>query len=364
MSETRRQIKVPPAQIWREFRMRFLPFCVFIFTLFAAVKLWNVTVMGPTLVGEVEAVQTAVVSTETGVVTNLLVRRFQLVKAGDPVAEIVSLDPRTMSSHVQDLRSQIAMSQLELTSAVDRERMAMDYQNMAMNTMRFKADLAAARAELPTLEAGAKRAEDGWNAKVVPYNDYELAIRMRDSVKARVAELETLVRDAESRVAQASTVAGAFTNMAADATLPQTVDRLRQERKEVENVRRTRIVLQAPIDGTVGMIMRRPGENVLAGDIVLTINSLEADRIYAYVRPGTIDAPKRGTPVRVRCRSRLREEGVSKVEEIGYHFEAITNQALIRPGAVFELGMPIAVGMPPSLRALLKPGELVDISID
>jgi multidrug resistance efflux pump len=320
-------------------------------------------VIGPTLVGEVEAVQASVTTPDAGYVTNLFVRPMQLVKAGEPIAEIVSTDARLMSSQVQDLRSRIAMSQLEINSMMDRERIAFDFQALSMNTLRFRADLAAARAELPTLEAGLQRAEQGWKDRVVPYNDYQLAVLMRDSVKARVAELEKLVADAEKGIAGAASTAGSFTNFAAASSLPDAIKRLTAQREGVDEVRRAPITLRAPIDGTIGSIMRRAGENVLAGEIVVTIHSLTGDRITTFLRQGVFDTPKPGTPVTVRCRTRAREEGKAKVEDIGYRYEMITNQALLRPGVIFERGMPVGITMPDSLRSILRPGELVDLAI-
>jgi multidrug resistance efflux pump len=359
----RREIKMPVTQMWREFRMRYLPIGVFLAAGVTAFLLWQQTVVGPTLIGEVEAVQATVTTPDAGYVTNLHVRPMQLVKAGDVIAEIVSTDVRLMSSQVQDLRSRIAMSQLEVSSMMDRERIAFDFQSLSMNTLRFRADLAAARAEMPTLEAALKRAEQGWKDRVLPYNDYELALRTHDSVKARVGELEKLVADAESRLNDAASTAGSFTNFAAGKSLPEAIQRLTSQRQGVEDIRRTPLLLRSPIDGTVGSIMRRAGENVLAGDIIVTIHALTGDRIQAYLRQGMLEVPRPGTPVTVRCRSHSREEGKATVEDVGYRYEAITNQALLRPGVLFERGMPIGITMPESLRSILHPGELVDVAI-
>jgi multidrug resistance efflux pump len=361
-SEKRREIKVPPAQMWREFRMRYLPVGVFVVFTAVAFLLWQQTVIGPTLVGEVEAVQASVTTPDAGYVTNLFVRPMQLVKAGDVIAEVVSTDIRQMSGHVQDLRSRIALSQLEINSILDRERISFDYQALSMNTLRFRADMEEARVQIPTLEAALRRAEQGWKDRVIPYNEYELALREHDSVKARLNELERLVSEAEQRLKAASATAGSFTNFAS-ATLPEAIQRLTADRREVERDRRVPLVLRSPIDGTVGTIMRRVGENVVAGEIIVTIHSLTGDRIMTYLRQGTMETPRPGTPVTVRCRSHAREEGKAKVEEVGFRYEAITNQALLRPGVIFERGMPVGITMPESLRSILRPGELVDLAI-
>ncbi len=363
MSEPRKDIRVPPAQIWREFRMRYLPIAVFACALVATVYLWRVTVVGPTMVGEVESIQTVVTAPEAGMVTNVFVRRFQAVKAGDPVAAVMSTDARMISGHVQDLRSRIAMSQLEINSMMDRERIGFDYQALNMNTLRFRSDLAAARAELPTLEAAVARAERGWKDKVVPYNDYEESLRLRDSVKARITELEKLVTEAEAGLRQAGAAAGSFTNLAAPRTFQDAMGRLTEERQDVEDVRRKPLILRAPIDGTVGVIARQAGENVMAGDMILTIHALNSERIVTYVRQGSGLEPKKGMAVEVRCRSARREQAMAKIEEVGQRYEAITNVMLLRAGAMVEIGLPVSIEVPTSLRMVLKPGEIVDLGM-
>jgi multidrug resistance efflux pump len=230
--------------------------------------------------------------------------------------------------------------------------------------LRFRAELASARAELPTLEAAVARAEEGWKARVVPYNDYEFALRTRDSIKAKIAESELIVAEAERRLQEAATTANVLTNSVPE-TLPGAIQRMADERKSAASQRRREpIVLRATIDGTVGSIMRRTGENVTAGEPLCFIHARSGDRIITYIRQGMTVQPKKGMPVTIRCRTHAREEAVGHIEEVGHRFESITNQALLRPGMLFELGMPIGVNMPDSLRSILRPGEVVDLSME
>ena len=365
MSEKReiREIKVPLSQVWREFRMRFVPAGVFICGIAAAVYLWSITVVGPTLIGEVSPVQSLVVTPDAGNITNLLVKPFQIVKAGDPIVEISGSSVRLMTGNVQDLRNRIAMSQLEIRSIVDRERVAFDYQSLRISTFKYRADLAEAKAALPTVEGAFERNQKAWDEKVLSYNEYELSLRERDSMRARITELETLVNDAESRLKQIEHAAAGFTNVFSKASLPDVISKLDDERKELEESRRDSLVLRAPIDGIVGNILCQKGQTVMAGDIIMTIHAMEADRIVAFVRQGT-PLPTKGSQVRVRCRSQAREEALSRVEEIGFRYEPITNQSLLRPGLLYETGMPIGVTMPPALKSLLRPGELVDLALE
>jgi multidrug resistance efflux pump len=360
----KREIKVPLSQMWREFRIRFVPAGVFICGLVSAVYLWSITVVGPTMVGEVQAMQALVRTPQAGILTNVLVSPFQIVKAGDPVAEIIVTDVRASSSRVQELRSEVALSQLEINSYLDQERILFDYSSLNMNTLRFRADLAAARAQMPTVEAALQRNQELLEAKVLAFSEYELSLRLRNSLKAWIAELERLVSESEAQLKLVGPLATSFTNAPARGNLADPLARLKSERDRSETLRHATTLLRAPIDGMVGSIVRSAGENIPEGDPVLTIHAMEGQRILAYLRQGQMLTPTKGTPVRVRCRSRAREEALAEVQEIGFRFEVITNLALIRPGMSFESGMPISVSMPAPLRSLLRPGELVDLALE
>jgi len=123
------------------------------------------------------------------------------------------------------------------------------------------------------------------------------------------------------------------------------------------------MIMRAPMDGVVGAIFHRDGESVQQGDTVLSVHAIEPTRIVGYLRQGFSETPKRGTSVMVRSRSRGRPQALAKIEEIGYRYEAITNQALMRPGVPHEFGMPIAISIPDSLRTKLVPGEIVELAM-
>jgi len=343
--------------------MRFIPIAMFIVATVVAGYLWDKAVLGPSMVGEVEGIQSVVKAPDAGVISNLLVRPYELVKKGQPLAQVISSDLRTISPEAQELRSRFASAQLELNAILDYDRLGYHYEGMAMDTLRFRADLATAEAQLPIAESAFDRAEIGWKEQVVPYNDYEAARRTRDSLRARIGDMRQLVKDAEAHLAAAGKNVAGYTNQQSGILLKDALTTLKNTRAELDRTRIEPIILRAPIDGVVGAIMHRDGENVQPGDTVLTIHALEGTRIIAYVRQGLNAPPKRGESVTVRCRSRGREEALAKIEDIGFHYEPITNHALMRPGVPFELGIPIGVSIPERLRPLLRPGEVVELGM-
>ena len=133
-----------------------------------AFYLWNQAVLGPTTIGEVEGVQSLVKSPEAGVITNLMVRPYEIVKKGQPLAQLIGSDLRTISPVLQDLRSKFSSAQLELNAVLDYDRLAYHFESMAMDTLGFRERLASVEAQLPVAEAAFDRAETGWKEQVVP----------------------------------------------------------------------------------------------------------------------------------------------------------------------------------------------------
>jgi multidrug efflux pump subunit AcrA (membrane-fusion protein) len=120
--------------------------------------------------------------------------------------------------------------------------------------------------------------------------------------------------------------------------------------------------LLAPIDGIVSAVLHREGESVPAGEAVVTISALSADRIIAYVRQPLNFEAKADLPIEVRARSVHRAIGTGKILAVGTQLEPISGQLLpSRPGggSTIEYGLPIMVSIPPGLKVL--PGEIVDL---
>jgi hypothetical protein len=121
------------------------------------------------------------------------------------------------------------------------------------------------------------------------------------------------------------------------------------------------VSLTAPIDAVVSIVHRRGGENVLAGEPIVTLSALRGDRVVAFLRQPLNLEPTTNTLVEVRSRSLERAIGQGRVVAVGTQMEPILPQLL--PGRsnpnVPEYGLPILVSLPPEVPA--RPGEIVDL---
>ena len=356
-------IPTPPNQRWREFRVIFVPPIVFIGTLLAILLVWRDYVSPPTLIGQVEPIVSAVNSRNAGILTNVFVQRFQEVQAGQVLAEVHVTDHRRYDTELELLRSEISMSQLELSSLADRQRLALEYENLRVTYMRQQTELEMAKAQLPHAQFDVDLSKRLLADKVVSEFEYHYFLSSYDSLKAQIAQISTNVTQLEQTLLEARETVGTAPGPDAMRELVGHLTQLQQQQKSLEALGSAPLLIQAPISGVVTDVFHRPGENLLPGAPILTISSKRSDRIVGYLRPPFSVQPKAGMNVQIRPRAQPRLTADSKIAGVGASMETITNHVFTRPSMPAEIGLPVAVSIPESLRSQLRPGELIDIRI-
>ena len=354
-------IPVPPGKRWTEFKTRFLPLIVFAILVLMAANLWRHNVVTPTMLGQVESVSAAVVSPESGIITSLLVKRYQSVKAGDPVAEITSNDPRSVDLRLAFLRTKLSLITTEVGTSMDQDRMGFNFENMRLAYERLMIEKAVTQAELKVAEQVLERLSKGRADRVVSIIDYETGLRVRDGLKARLEESEKLLAKEKEKLDGASHFADSL-NAPRPTNSPsmRLLDELAAEREQLLKASDGKIILRAPITGQVNVILRQAGQQVLAGDSLFTITANESRQIIGYMHPPVPFDPQPGMKVQVRRRSNAREQGMTQIAAVGPQMEPVL-QPLLRPGVTFEIGVPISINIPEGLR--LMPGELVELTL-
>jgi multidrug resistance efflux pump len=356
-------IPSPPGQRFREFRIKFLPPIVFLCTVAAIFFLWKDYVSAPTLVGQVEPVIAEVTARDAGVLTNLFVQRFQEVRVGEAVAELHVTDRRRYDSDLDLLRSQIALAQLELGTLADRQRLALDYENLRVDYMRQQTELQMAKAQLPHAQFDVEMSSRLLGVKMTSEFEYHYFLSAYDSLKAQTDQLTKNVEELEQKLQDAREIMESSPGPEGTRQLVQRLTQLQQQQRALETTGKAPLVIEAPIAGIVTEVFRRPGENLLAGDPILAISSKKSERIVGYLRPPFAVEPKPGMSVQLRPHHSRRVEVESQIAGVGAALEVINNAALAKPNGPPELGLPVAVTIPDSLRPQLRPGELIDILI-
>jgi multidrug resistance efflux pump len=311
--------------------------------------------------GQAEPVLADVSSYKPGVVAELTVTRFQKVRAGDPIGKVRITEPNILASSLAVIQSEIDLLRTEMKPVLAQERNAIDYNQLRLDWMRQRTQLATARVNLQLAESEYRRMNELFKDNIIAARVFDEAKATRDRLQNEVDELAAIVSDGEQRFQQLQ-----LTN--APEISKVTYDPLRaaiavQEAKvRLAESELSPLPLRAPIDGIVTLIYHRAGEAVAAGEPILAISTLEPVRIVGYLRPPLLREPKAGMKVEVRTRGLRRGVGQAKVLDVGSQYEAIPG-ILLGPikFSNLELGLPVNVSLPPNLR--LRAGELVELTL-
>jgi multidrug resistance efflux pump len=336
-----------------------LPAFIFGTALLVLALLWRGHIAAPTLTGQVEPVLANVSCYKPGTLSQLCVNRFQTVKTGDTLGEVLVTDPRILASSLAVIQADIEALRVGMQPLVARQRAAMDYGQLRLDWMRQRAQLAMARVNLQFAEADFRRTEALYKDKIVAERVYDQAKTSQDRLRHEVDELAKLVEE-QTRNFEQITNSVDVTKLSDDplrAALAVQESKLKLTEAELSP-----ITLRAPVDGTVSVIFHRSGEAVAAGEPILSIAAANAVRIVGYIRPPVSEEPKVGSRVEVRTRGIHRQIGSATIIEVGSQFEPIAPalQAPLR-FANLELGLPIGISIPPNLKT--RPGELVDLRL-
>jgi multidrug resistance efflux pump len=352
-----KSIAMPPWVFWREFRSRYLPAIVLVITGLAIFFLWR-QVDGAVLAGVGEGVRFFVTSPQSGWITTLMVRPYQTVRKGEPLAIIQPLDVR---AQLDLLRSELEIARLRSQPSIP-EQNAMNYEQVRVDWLRQRSELALARVNLERAEKELRRSEPLYREKLISADIYDLAVRDRDLYLAEVEEKSNAVVEIELRLQTlrplgdpqlANTNGNVLSGQAlASFTWKQALAQTNWDS----------ITLTAPMDGMVYGINRQAGGFVLDGELLMDISSLRSDRVVGYLRQPYAFDPQVGTRVKVVTRTHQRHQFTSQITQVGAQLEYITNAlAYLRPMALVDMGLPIVIDVPREFQ--LRPGEVVDILV-
>jgi len=357
-------IPTPLLLHWREFRIKVLPPLVFVAILVLAVSLWVNHATPTALIGQVESLQANVSSTKPGLVSQIQVLRFSPVQVGQPIATIITTDPKVLEASLAVIRAEVQVLQLGMTPVLDQERDQIVGEKFRLNWLEARVKLAQELVQLHYAEGEYTRIASLYQnqTNIVTLAQYEIALRDRDLRRTEVEEQKGLVAEYQKGVEKLhGTLSNVSTNSSPDVL--RAAIAVQEEKLKLTEAELSPLVLRAPIDGVVSMVHRRSGETVAADEPLVTITSTKAQRIIAYVRQPIGSEPQAGMEARVLTRSLKRTSAVGRVAQVMPYMEAIPRQLALPLGnnQLVEMGLPVAITLPPGLN--LRVGELVDVDL-
>jgi multidrug resistance efflux pump len=354
-------IPIPFRQRWHDFRRRVLPGIALVVALIALVRLWKEHVAPPTLVGQAEPIVANVSCWKPGVLAQLTASRFQKVKAGDSVGQVLVTDPKILASSLAVIQAEIELLRADVKPVVAQQRNAMDYDQLRLDWMKQRAQLATARVNLQLAETEYHRMDELFKDKIVAQRVFEQAQAARDRLRSEVEELTRLVSEEEQNFQLLQLTNSPDISKVSVDPLRAAIA-LQESKLRLTEAELSPVTLKAPIDGIVTTINTRPGEAVSAAQPIMAIATSDAVRIVGYLRPPILNQPQVGMRVEVRTRGLHRQVGTAKIIEVGTQFEAVP-PTLLGPVkfASVDQGLPIDVSLPANLK--IRPGEVVDLVI-
>lgn len=355
-------IPTPPAQRWREVRLLYLPRIVFVLGALGAAWIWMHGVAPSALVAEAEVLQAEVRSTQAGVLASLKVTLNQTVRAGEVIGHVATANPRLLEATLAVIRAEVGMLSATMAGATDRQRVALEFERMQIDWMSHRVELAAMKGRLQLAESELARAEPLYRAKLISEENYEILKTNRDALTAQAGEQSRMVAQMEPVLRTFASTAEPMTGLTAEAALSAAI-KVQEAKLKLAEEQLNPMPLVAPIDGVVSFVLRKAGENLTAGEVILRISATRSTRVTGFLRQPLTISPKPGMEVEIRTRGEPRQSVASKVVQVGAAMEPITPSILaamrLPPNQLPEPGLRVDFALPASLA--VRPGEHVDV---
>jgi multidrug resistance efflux pump len=347
-------IPTPPAQRWREARIRYLPFVFFVLLIVGIIPLWRSFVAPLSMVGEVEVIRSSVVSIQDGTLVELSVDRFEQVHKDQPLGRVATADPAVTEATLNQIAADLRLMKARMD--LDKIRNKDSYVQLLLNLQSEQVALALSKARIKQAEAELERAKLLFVQKIIAADAIDVAQRDLDVLHADIEARTKRVTQFDQEIA-AMRSAGAAEIAPADQVIEDAI----KAQQEVISLSEKPALLKAPIDGVVSMIFKRAGEKVVRGEVLVTVTPHNSERIIGYLRQPLNTVPTTNDLVQVRSRTSRRQIANTRILKVGTQLEPINPALLSAESNRSEVGLPVLVAIPDGMR--LMPGEFVDLSI-
>jgi multidrug resistance efflux pump len=345
-------IPTPASQRWREFRIQVIPFVVFIGILVAIVYLWKNYVQPVGVIGAVDTNTVNVTSLQDGMLSELLVERFQSVTAGQDIAVVVNTDPELIKLQIATVQAEMEVMRRRLM--VDEDRTVQSFEQMRQELQLQRLLQATERARFFQISNDFVRAKQLLADKSISEANFDAAKAQLDVATAALKERDSLIAERDKRLVDLQPKLRGNEVQPTDAAVLAKAKELEMMLKPVR--------LKAPISGMISMVHHLKGERILRGSPIVSISDPESRRIVGYIRQPVLEIPTTNDFVRIVTRTQPRKEGRAPILRVGSQLEPINPALLSVDTKRMEVGLPILVGVPDGLR--LVPGEYVSLYIE
>jgi multidrug resistance efflux pump len=364
---------------WSRFCYRGLPVLGFVGCLAATFWLWQRQGRAPMLSGEVLAVRVDVTSGRDGLLAPLAREPWSLCDPVEANQVIARLDDRTVLAQLDVARKELTKIRANLEAAVvqnlldeaDRDltylreatQLAVEHERVLLWLLERKIQSQTDRLELQRCDARIEHFKPLHDKGGMPNLQWVEENLSRNVVAKRLDEGLAALHKAEAEEKALQERRDKLpTRVAAEAAkllapLQAAIESQQARIRELE-LAGDQLIVRSPINGVICAILRRPGENVRAGDPIVTVANPRGQGIVSYLRQDSRLHPRVGMTAEVRLRSPASRAVATRVEHVGPQYESIPLH-LCRDPKTPEWGLPVFITIPDGLP--IRPGELVDV---
>lgn len=358
-------IPTPPALHWREFRVKALPILAFTVVIAICAAIWSRHVTPAALLGQAVSSQASVSSTLPGTLVQLAGDVDHPVRAGQTIATVMTTSPKLLEANLAVIKAEAELIRMGMSPLADVERNELNLERLKLDLLEQRTALALARVRLEYANAEYLRifALRDDPSRIASISDLEVAKRDQGLASEEVKLLEETVRTTADALARYEAGRPATTADHREAVTRHAIEAQQSQLKLIE-AQMGPVELTAPIDGVITAVLRRVGENVVAGEPIVTILSTNVSGIVAYLPQGSPLEARVGMDAEVRRQSRDRAAGASKVTRVGGYFAPVPVSLQMAPpanGQTNLVGLPLWVSLPADLPIL--PGEIVNVRL-
>ena len=376
------RVPIPYARRLQRIQHSALPVISFLACVFLSLWLWQRQGQMPNAVGEVEAVRIDVASGSDGVLVSLPHGQWTLFDRVEANTVIACLDDRPIRAEMATLMAELARLRGELDATLEQIQIEQsereqdhqrEYRRLAWQAQKHRLDVLDRRTIIEADRVDEQRLERKI-AFLEPLQEKGMVSDMeitdlrlqRDEVRKRIEENEQALAESKQ---QREATAAALSDFA-DIRMTS-IDKLLRPLEAAITVGERRLdelevsidglEIRSPISGTICAIHKWPGQNLQAGDPVLTVASEHGRYIVSYVRQEQRMRPAVKMPVKLRPHGSRDLLVSAVVERVGPQVELVPPHHR-RDAAIPEWGQPVFI-LPPE-KFTLRPGELIDITFN
>lgn len=352
------RIPIPLWRRWREFRIRFLPILVFVGTALMVGYLWQGHVAPTQVSGFAVAQQFELRSPRDGYVTDLQLDVFSRVNPGAEIARIQPADLDELAAAIAILQAEIAAIQSTLGPVTGLQRTLIDYEELRLEKMKTRVQLAAERIDVSRLEREAKRQDDLFSAGLATEAEHDAAMTRLEIAQVRIQEQESLLESLQERL---TALASAWGELEPDMDAAM-LAAIQVKEKEIRRVEKQiqPLPVHSPVKGMIAAIHYANGSYTERGDVIATIHASDVEYVMGYLRHPVRSLPEVGAEVQILVPSR-NEWFTGIISTIGNQMVPIHDMLALTAGLQAEYALPLRIEVAPDSPVL--PGERIEIRL-